>query len=334
MNRGAFTFAPLGPRLTPDEAALFREGDPWGFIIFQRNCENPEQLRRLTGDMRAAVGWDAPILIDQEGGRVQRMRAPHWREWLPPLDQAEAFDDPKRAARAMYLRGALIGSELVAHGVNVNCAPSGDIAYGDTHPFLRNRCYGTDPATVTAMARACGEGHLDAGCLTVLKHAPGHGRAVVDSHKSLPRIDVPLAELEATDFAPFRALADLGMAMTAHIVVPEIDANLPITQSVAGVAYLRERLGLSGLLMSDDVSMNALAGNVVSRGQAALAAGCDLVLHCNGDAGEMAAVADGLGKMSPEAAKRADVALAARRTTRDIDIPALEAEFEALIQGA
>ena len=145
---------------------------------------------------------------------------------------------------------------------------------------------------------------------------------------------MPLAELEATDFAPFRALADTGMAMTAHIVVPEIDAEVPVTQSAAGISYLRERLGLTGLLMSDDISMNALAGDVVTRGQAALAAGCDLVLHCNGDAGEMVAIADGLGKMGLEAAKRADVALARRRTTRDIDIPALEAEFEDLMQGA
>ncbi|MBT8414083.1 MAG: beta-N-acetylhexosaminidase [Boseongicola sp.] len=334
MSRGAYAFAPLGPVLTPDESALFRDSDPWGFIIFQRNCETPEQLRRLTGDLREAVGRDAPVLIDQEGGRVQRMRGPHWREWLPPLDQVEAFVDAERAARAMYLRGALIGSELVAHGVDVNCAPSGDIAYPETHAFLQNRCYGRDAETVTTMARACAEGLLDAGCLTVLKHAPGHGRAKVDSHKYLPRYEVSLAELEATDFAPFRALADTGMAMTAHIVVPEIDAERPITQSAAGISYLRQRLGLTGLLMSDDISMNALTGDVVSRGQAALAAGCDLVLHCNGDAGEMAAIADGLGRMGPEAAKRADIALAARRTTRDIDISGLEAEFEALMQGA
>ncbi|NNL18717.1 MAG: beta-hexosaminidase, partial [Boseongicola sp.] len=178
------------------------------------------------------------------------------------------------------------------------------------------------------------EGLLDSGCLTVLKHAPGHGRAKVDSHKDLPRYEVPLAALEATDFAPFRALADTGMAMTAHIVVPEIDAERPITQSQAGISYLRQKLGLTGLLMSDDISMNALAGDVVSRGQAALAAGCDLVLHCNGDRREMEAISDGLGRMGPAAAKRADIALAARRTTRDIDIPAFEAEFEALMQGA
>ncbi len=333
MSRGAFTLAPLGPVLTPDEAALFRSADPWGFIIFQRNCESPEQLRRLTGDLRAAVGRNAPVLIDQEGGRVQRMRGPHWREWMPPLDQVEAVADPEQAARAMYVRGALIGAELILHGVDVNCAPSADIAYAETHPFLRNRCYGTDAATVIAMARACAEGHLDAGCLTVLKHAPGHGRAVLDSHKDLPRIDVPLAELEATDFAPFRALADLGMVMTAHIVLPEIDAKRPVTQSKAGISFLRERLGLNGLLMSDDISMNALAGDVVARGAAALDAGCDLVLHCNGNIAEMEAIATGLGGMRPEAAKRADVALAARRTTRDIDIPALEAEFEALMKG-
>lgn len=329
MAAGAYILAPAGPVLLAEEAAFFREADPWGFILFQRNCETPDQLRRLTSDLCASVGRDAPILIDQEGGRVQRMRAPHWREWHPPLDQVEAFSDRSAATRAMYLRGLLIGAELLAHGIDTNCAPSADLAFPETHPFLRNRCYGSDVATVTEMARACAEGLMDAGCLPVLKHAPGHGRATLDSHKALPRIDAPLSDLQETDFAPFQALADLPMAMTAHIVLPEIDPVTPVTQSPDGIALLRG-LGLTNLLMSDDISMGALSGDLRGRAGKALAAGCDLVLHCNGDLAEMQELAT-VGQMSTEAAHRADIALGTRRTPPDIDISAAEAEFQALM---
>lgn len=330
MGQGAYIFAPAGPSLDDLEKAFFRDADPWGFILFARNVDTPDQLRRLTASLRDAVGREAPILIDQEGGRVQRMRVPHWREWMPPLDQVERTG----SERAMYLRGRLIGAELLAHGIDVNCSPSADIAWPETHSFLRNRCYGTDAATVTAMARACAEGLMDAGCLPVLKHAPGHGRATLDSHLSLPRIAAPLSELAETDFAPFRALADLPMVMTAHIVLPEIDPEIPLTLSPEGIAYLRRELGLGGLLMSDDISMGALAGSIADRGCAAIAAGCDLVLHCNGDPREMEALAAALGPMSAAAIERADIALFCRRTPTDIDIRALESEFEALIEGA
>jgi beta-N-acetylhexosaminidase len=327
---GAYILAPAGPELAASEAAFFREANPWGFILFQRNCVDPSQLRQLTADLRKTVGREAAILIDQEGGRVQRMRAPHWREWLPPLDQVERAP----STRAMYLRGLLIGAELLDHGINVNCAPSADIAWPDTHSFLRNRCYGTDAMTVARMARACAEGLMDAGCLPVLKHAPGHGRAVTDSHKALPRIDVPLAQLMNEDFAPFRALTDLPMFMTAHIVLPEIDPVTPVTQSQLGVTYLRSEIGLGGLLMTDDISMGALSGDLAHRATRALDAGCDLVLHCNGDLAEMELLAAAAGQMSDKAAKMADIALRARRTPTDIDISACEAEFKALIEGA
>ncbi len=329
MEAGAYILAPAGPTLSPEEAAFFAEARPFGFIVFARNCETPQQLKRLTADLRESAGWQAPILIDQEGGRVQRMRAPHWREWMPPLDQV-AY-----GTRAMYLRGLLIGTELMAHGIDVNCAPSADIAWPDTHLFLRNRCYGTTAADVTVMARACADGLMDAGCLPVLKHAPGHGRATLDSHEALPRIDAPLAELKETDFAPFHALADLPMAMTAHIVLPEIDPDTPVTLTPKGIAYLRDEIGLSGLLMTDDISMGALTGTVAERGTRAIAAGCDLVLHCNGDLKEMESLANALSEpMSTVSASRAAAALAARRTPSDIDISALEAEFTSLIEGA
>ena len=330
MTEGAYIFAPSGPDLTQEESRFFAKADPWGFILFARNCVDPGQLRRLTADLRTSVGRDAPILIDQEGGRVQRMRAPHWREWLPPLDQASWSN----ARRAMYLRGRLIGQELMDHGIDVNCAPSADIAWPETHPFLRNRCYGTTATQVSELATACAEGHLDAGCWTVLKHAPGHGRATVDSHEGLPQIDVPLAELQTTDFAPFASLADVGMAMTAHIVLPEIDPNTPVTLSEPGIGFLRKNIGLNGLMMTDDISMGALSGNVADRSAQALAAGCDLVLHCNGDFAEMEQIVEATGKMTAEAQNRADIALSRRRTPTDIDISALEAEFKSLIEGA
>ena len=331
MGRGAaYIFAPLGPDLGPDESAFFAEADPWAFILFARNISDPDQLRRLTSDLRDSVGRDAPILIDQEGGRVQRMRAPHWREWLPPLDQVEATG----SERAMYLRYLLIGAELLAQGIDVNCAPCADIAFDETHPFLQNRCYGRDVDTVNRMARACAEGLFDAGCLPVLKHAPGHGRATADSHEDLPRIDVPLSRLETSDFAPFRALSDLPMVMTAHIVLPEVDPETPVTLSAEGVKLLRDHLGLTGLLMTDDVSMGALSGPVDDSARRSIDAGCDLVLNCNGDMAEMTAIANAVGTMTDAAQARADAALAARRTPDHIDIPALEAEFMTLIEGA
>ncbi|MEM9970716.1 MAG: glycoside hydrolase family 3 N-terminal domain-containing protein [Pseudomonadota bacterium] len=329
MAAGAYILAPAGPDLSRDEAAFFRDAQPWGFILFQRNCVAPDQVTRLTAALRDAVGWHAPILIDQEGGRVQRMREPHWREYLPPLDQVPA------GGRAMYLRGLLIGTELMDVGIDVNCSPSADIARDKTHPFLRNRCYGEYADVVVAMSASCADGLMDAGCLPVLKHAPGHGLAVQDSHEELPRITAPLSYLEHHDFEPFRRLADLPMFMTAHLVLPEIDPETPVTLSPAGIRLLRDSLGLTGLLMTDDISMGALTGTVAERGRRAIAAGCDLVLHCNGDFNEMKSLANALpGPMRESSARRAEAALAARKTPIDVDIPALEAEFTALITGA
>ncbi len=338
MSKGAYIFAPSGPELGCREARFLFEAEPFGFILFRRNCESPGQLRRLVAALRDAVGRDAPVMIDQEGGRVQRMRAPHWREWMPPLDQVEALAGDggmsPEAERAMYLRGLLIGTELLAHGIDVNCGPCADVAWPETHPFLRNRCLGVTAAAVTAMARALAAGLTDAGCLPVLKHAPGHGRATRDSHQALPRIEASLADLTETDFLPFRELADLPVAMTAHVVLPEIDPDRPVTLSRAGVTYLREELGLSGQLMTDDISMGALSGTVEARAAAARHAGCDLVLHCNGDLSEMSAIASAVGPMSLSAASLADVAFSGRKRPLDVDISEIEAEFEALMRKA
>lgn len=316
-----------GPELQAGERAFFTDAQPLGFILFARNVESPARLAALTADLRDSVGRDAPVLIDQEGGRVQRMRAPHWREWLPPLDQAGRNADP----RAMFLRYRLIAAELHEVGIDVDCAPMADIARADTHPFLRNRCLGEDAASVAVAARAVAEGLMAGGVLPVLKHIPGHGRAAIDSHLSLPVVETEAEVLRAEDFAPFRALADLPMAMTAHLKYTAFDAARPATQSPAMVALIREEIGFRGLLMSDDISMEALSGGVAERAARTIAAGCDLVLHCNGKLEEMRAVAEAAGPLSGRALERAQSALACRAAPQAIDIPAAEAELRALL---
>ncbi|WP_378946501.1 glycoside hydrolase family 3 N-terminal domain-containing protein [Paracoccus sp. R86501] len=312
-----------GTSLTPDEAAFFRNADPWGFILFGRNVETPDQLRRLTGDLRDAVGRDAVITVDQEGGRVQRLRGPNWMDWPAPLDQAGA------GARAMWLRYHLIGQELRAVGIDSNCAPTLDVAQDDTHPFLRNRCFGTDPARVAELGRAAAEGMLAAGVLPVVKHMPGHGRAIADSHHDLPTVTAAEADLDSLDFAPFRDLADLPMGMTAHIRFTDLD-DAPATASRRMIGLIRDRIGFDGLLMTDDITMNALSGTQAERAAGSIAAGCDLVLHCNGSVVNMEPVVQAAGAMTPDALRRADAALARRHTPQDADIVALMAEWRDL----
>jgi beta-N-acetylhexosaminidase len=312
-SRGATIFGCAGLSLSADERAFFRDANPFGFILFARNVETPAQVLHLTDALRDAVGWEAPILIDQEGGRVQRLRAPHWHEWEPPLDTVAAAPSLAVAERQMRARMAVIGAELRAVGIDANCAPVGDIARPETHPFLRNRCYGVDPATVTRIARAVAEGLVDAGVLPVLKHLPGHGRSHLDTHLDLPTVDAALEDLRATDFAPFRALADLPMAMTAHLVFAGIDPGLPATQSPRMIELIRTEIGFNGLLMTDDLNMQALKGSLAERTRASLAAGVDVALHCKGDLTEMAEVADAAGCLRPDAARRAQAAVAARR---------------------
>ena len=319
-----------GADLSADEAAFFRDAAPWGFILFARNVDTPGQLRRLTGDLRDAVGRDAPILIDQEGGRVQRLRAPHWREYLPPLDQVAMTGAAME--RGIYLRYRLIAGELRDAGIDVDCAPTADIATSGTHPFLRNRCFSDDPGTVIRAARAAAQGLTDGGVLPVVKHMPGHGRATLDSHHELPRVTAPLAELEATDFRCFAGLADLPMAMTAHIVFDALDPDAPATASPAAIAYIRDRIGFAGLLMSDDLSMQALSGTLAERAGRAIAAGCDIALHCNGKMEEMEGVVAAAGTLSGLAKTRAEAALAGRRAPSAIDSSALAAELGALLE--
>ncbi len=330
MSSNAYIFGCAGASLTAQERCFFQEAAPWGFILFARNVDNPDQLRRLTDELRSSVGWQAPILIDQEGGRVQRMRAPHWREYPAALDQMQAA--ARNAARAMYLRNRLIADELHGAGIDVNCAPVADVLQPQTHPIMRNRCYSNDVPVVVEMCRQAGQGLLDGGVLPVLKHIPGYGRAVVDGHLDLPTVDVPRDALDAVDFAPFAALNAFKMGMTAHIVFPVIDGR-PATTSARAMKMIREEIGFDGLIMTDDISMEALAGSVAERAQASVAAGCDLVLHCNGDMAEMESIAAGCSAMSVSAQTRAEAALSERRAPVEIDIPAAWAEFVSLTKG-
>ena len=328
MSASATILGPSGPRLDREEAAFFADADPWGFILFARNVETPEQLRALTSDLRSAVGRDAPILIDQEGGRVQRMRPPHWRAYLPALDQMARATDP---VRAHWLRNRLIAAELHEVGIDVNCAPLADLVEAQTHPVLRNRLSGGSVPEVVEAARTCIEAHLLGGVLPVLKHIPGYGRASVDSHKSLPRVDAPSDDLVARDFAPFVALRDVKMGMTAHIVFSDIDPERPATTSPTMMRLIRDEIGFGGLMMTDDISMEALSGTLAERSSAAIAAGCDLVLHCNGDRDEMAEVVAASGAMSALARARAASALAERRPPVPVDTDALASDLEALL---
>ncbi len=333
MSRGraAAIFGCAGPRLAREERDFFRAADPFGFVLFARNVEDPEQLRWLTTELREAAGWDAPVFIDQEGGRVARLGAPHWRQWLPPLDQVAK--NRRCAARAMQIRYRLIAEELRAVGIDGNLAPVADLAFPDTHPVLRNRCFGDDVVAVADIAAAAAMGLVEGGVLPVVKHMPGLGRATADSHETLPRVKAHLKKLRVSDFLAFQSVAGLPLGMTAHVVFEALDPEAPATQSPAAIRLIRETIGFRGLLMTDDISMGALSGSIAERSRRALDAGCDLVLHCNGDPGEMRALAEAAGGMSAEALIRAEDALGWRRDPVPADIAALEAEFEALMHG-
>lgn len=305
---GAAIFGCAGPELGDDEAAFFAEAQPWGFILFDRNLRDAAQIRALVARLREVAGHEAPVLIDQEGGRVARLRAPLAREWLPPRQHASG----PGGAIAIRDRYAMIGAELRALGLDVNCVPCADVARADTHAFLADRCLGDDPDVVADTARAAAEGCLAGGVLPVVKHMPGHGAARVDSHASAPVVDLAADELARIDFAPFAALSDLPLGMTGHVRYTALDDARVATLSPVVIALIRDEIGFGGLLMSDDICMGALEGSAGERAGAALAAGCDVVLHCNGDLDEMRHVAAASGRLAGAARERADAALARR----------------------
>ena len=333
MPARACIFGCEGLVLAPAEAAFFRAADPWGFILFARNIETPAQVRALTAGLRDAVGRDAPVLIDQEGGRVARLRPPHWRKWTPPLDFVDQAE-PQNAARALKLRYRLIAHELRVAGIDVNCAPMVDVAGRSSHSIIRDRCYGRDPAVVAALGRAVADGLLAGGVLPVVKHIPGHGRAALDTHEDLPVLDTPLPDLQAWDFMPFAKLADLPMAMTAHIVYRAIDADNCATLSPAVISVIRNDIGFDGLLMTDDLSMGALRGGFADRAVRALAAGCDVILHCNGDRAEMDGILGAVPALSGKSLDRATAALALRKPPEPFDPALAEAAVNRLMRDA
>jgi len=327
---GAAIFGCAGTELSSAERDFFRAADPLGFILFQRNCETPEQVRELVASLRSCVGRaDAPVLIDQEGGRVQRLNPPHWPAYPAPARIAALGADAPEAA---FLVARLIAEDLFDLGITVDCLPVLDIPVAGADPVIGDRAYGSDPAIVAELGNAVCKGLLEGGVLPVIKHIPGHGRGLVDSHLALPVVDTDRAELEATDFAPFRALGSMPWAMTAHIVYTALDAQNPATLSAKVIeGVIRGWIEFEGVLISDDLSMQALGGSFAERTARALAAGCDLVLHCNGKMEEMQEVASRLKPLSPAAVRRVEAGEAKRRAMRrDIDRDTLKARYETL----
>ena len=323
-----------GERLAADERKLFADADPVGFLLFRRNCKDPDQVRALVAEMRAAVGRaDAPVLIDQEGGRVQRLQPPHWRRY-PAAARIGALPDAL-AEEAARLGARMIADDLAALGVDVDALPVLDLPASGADPVIGDRAYGNDPARVARLGRAACEGLLASGVLPIIKHIPGHGRAQVDSHRDLPRVTASRKDLEATDFAPFRALADMPWAMTAHIVYAAIDPDLPATFSHAVIdGVIRKHIGFDGVLISDDLSMGALKGSLGERTKRSLAAGCDLAMHCNGVFAEMEEVVAAASPLTEMAqARLAHAETLRRNAVQAFDRAAAEARFLQLLDG-
>src|SRR5258705_2178721 len=337
MKSRAFITGVSGLELTDAEREFVRAERPWGFILFKRNVDTPAQIAQLVGELRNCVGNpEAPVLIDQEGGRVQRLGPPHWPSYPPGAVFGSLYEiDRALGLKAARLSSRLIASDLIDLGISVDCLPLADVPVEGSDAVIGNRAYGTEPGKVADIARAVTEGLEQGGILPVLKHIPGHGRATADSHFGLPTVDTGRKELERTDFAAFQPLADLPMAMTAHVVFSAIDPAQPATTSATMIEQvIRGVIGFQGLLMSDDVSMNALAGSIAERTRAIVDAGCDMVLHCNGKLDEMREVARQTPKLSGRALERAEKALASRKQPVPVDRLMARTELDALIERA
>lgn len=334
MSTRAVIFGCDGLELNAEERTFFREVQPWGFILFKRNCESPEQVRKLTTEMRALLGRaNAPILIDQEGGRVQRLRGDHWRD-RPSAASFGALNrqDPAMAREMAYANARLMAKDLVDIGVNVDCAPVVDVPIEGAHDIIGDRAFGRDPWLVASLAQSVIDGMLDGGVLPVIKHIPGHGRARADSHLELPVVDTPRDELERSDFAPFRALSQAPFAMTAHVVYSAIDPNAPATTSKRVIdEIIRGFMGYDGCLMTDDLTMRALKGTLAERVKASLAAGCDVILHCTRNMDEMREIAAATPVLSGKARDRAERALKALRTPKPFAVAEVQARLDAAL---
>jgi beta-N-acetylhexosaminidase len=333
MARRAFITGLAGTALTIEERAFLRDARPWGLILFKRNIQDRAQVSGLVAEALHEMGGESPVLVDQEGGRVQRLGPPHWPAYPPGAAYGQLYDrDPAQGLAAARLGARLIASDLLPLGIDVDCLPLADVPVSGSDRVIGDRAYGDTPAKVAALAAAVAEGLADGGVLPVLKHIPGHGRANADSHLSLPVVHAERATLEAIDFAAFRPLKKLPLGMTAHVVFTAFDPVLPATTSPKMIReVIRGFIGFDGLLMGDDVSMGALSGSIAERARASLAAGCDLVLHCNGKMDEMRQVAGEAPELSGDAARRSAAALAARKKPAAIDIETARREFAAML---
>lgn len=330
----AFICGLSGPRLTDEEKLFVDHAEPWGIILFSRNIEDAEQVRALVDEVRALLGrGDMPVLVDQEGGRVQRFNPPLTELHPPPAAYADAYAKSPQAGLDAAKAGArLIAHELKSLHLNVDCLPLLDLAFDGAHQIIGDRSYGSKPADVSALARAVCEGLLDGGVLPVVKHMPGHGRALADSHHELPCVTASVAELQRTDFAPFRTLNDMPLGMTGHVLYTALDPERPATLSRAVVQdVIRGFIGFDGVLMSDDLSMKALSGSLGHRAEQSFAAGCDIALHCNGDLAEMREVALVSPRLDGDAERRCHAALGRLRAPRPFDEAAARATVRSLL---
>jgi beta-N-acetylhexosaminidase len=336
MSVRAVIFGCDGHELTADEVDFFRSAQPWGFILFGRNCGTPDQVRRLTASMRELLGRaDAPILVDQEGGRVQRLRAPNWK----PRPAAAAFgtisrQNPRAARDLAYDNARIMGAELSELGINVDCTPCVDVPVDGAHNIIGDRAFANDPWVVASLGQAVIDGMMDSGVLPVIKHIPGHGRARADSHMDLPIVDTAREELERTDFTPFRALARAPLGMTAHVVYSAIDPTSPATTSKKVIdEVVRGFIGFDGLLMTDDLTMRALKGTLAERTKASIAAGCDMILHCTRNMDEMREIAEAAPLLSGKALERAQRALSVLSRPKSFDIAATQSRVDSALGG-
>lgn len=326
-----------GLRLTDTERTFFTDSRPAGFILFARNCKDRDQVRSLVEDLRSCAGTTTPlILVDQEGGRVRRLGPPEWRAAPPAARFGDlATTDLEAAVEAVRLNTLLIAAELRELGINTDCAPVADLPAPDSHEIIGDRAFSNDLATLARLARTMADALLEAGVLPVVKHLPGHGRATADSHLDLPVVSAPRADLSASDFAVFRPLADLPLGMTAHVVYSALDHERPATTSPVVIEdVIRGEIGFTGLLMTDDLSMKALSGTMADRTASSLAAGCDLILHCNGDLDEMRDIAGAApASMSVAAADRFFRATAAIDGAAVPDVSGMAARLDELMPG-
>jgi len=332
MNPSAVIFGLSGPRLTRAEKLFFRDTDPWAFILFARNIETPAQVIRLTSELRDSVGRDCLIFVDQEGGRVQRLRPPHWTNYPAAARFGEIYDcDPEQGKRASFLAYRLIADDLKQLGINADCAPVLDLPKPNADPIISDRAFAKSTAPLIELAHACMAGLMAGGVAPVIKHIPGHGRAKVDSHKALPRIDTSRQTFEKTDFIPFQAFCDAPMAMTAHAVFSCSDDTPVTTSQKAMTELVRAAIGFDGLVMSDDLDMKALSGSLTQKTRRALRAGCDIALHCSGHMKDMVKVAKGAKPLEGRALERALIAQYCGEYVTPFDRAAAQSELSHIL---